>query len=126
MSITEIVRRYIDGEEGLVAFRCRSKAEAERFFEVVKEIVDLRYHVYLNTKVSQFGSLGYEREICYRVERTLGKLDYGHDRAEYYLGCGRRIIDVKNIFKPIDYGEFSIGFENKADAVNMIFEGLYK
>lgn len=106
MDTIEVVRRYIDGEEGRVAFLCQSKEDVSRLFKIVKAITHPSYYYVLDLKRNVFGTYGYEKEICYRFERSDGKLDWGHDHKEFYIRRGRKIINVRDLLDPNDYGEF--------------------
>lgn len=119
-NMVETIRRYIDGEDGSVAFRCRSKKEVSWLFNIVKDVVHQSYHYYLDQQGQLFGSYFYEKEICYRLERANGKLDWGHSHAEFYVDRGRKIIDVCGLLTQQDYGEFETGFSSISDAINGI------
>lgn len=120
--MVETIRRYIDGEDGPVAFRCRSKEEASWLFNIVKDVVYPSYYYYLDQKEQLFGTYRYEKEICYRLERTNGKLDWGHDHTEFYVGRGRKIIDVGGLLTQQDYGEFETISQ---DVCDLLFGGAY-
>lgn len=106
--IHEVLRRYIDGEEGKVAFRCCSRSEARKFLNMVSEVLQPSYYYFLSRDHEIFGTSGFECEVCYRIERKSGKLDWGHDKSGYYKRCGRIIIDVADLLNQKDYGEFTI------------------
>lgn len=118
MDIVEIFRRHIDGEEGKVAFRCRSAKEVSKLFEITKELVAPSYYYVLDLKHDVFGNIGFEKEVCYRLERIDGKLDWGHDHAEFYIRRGRKIVNVGELLNASDYGEFPV---EEADVNSLLF-----
>lgn len=105
----ETIRRYIDGEEGRVAFRCFNHSEVVEFYKMVSSVVAPSYYYFLEFPANYFGKVGMEKEVCLRVERINGRLDWGHDTARFYIRQGRQIVDVKNLLFPKDYGEFETG-----------------
>lgn len=102
----ETVRRYIDGEEGRVAFRCRSYSDVVEFFGMIKKAIAPSYYYFLDNPDGYFGKVGMENEVCFRIERRGGRLDWGHDTSRFYIRQGRQIVDVRNFLAPKDYGEF--------------------
>lgn len=118
MDTVEIFRSYIDGEHGRVAFRCRSREEVSKLLKITKEILSPSYYYVLDLKYGVFGNIGFENEVCYRFERINGKFDWGHDHAEFYIRHGREIVDVSELLKASDYGEFQV---HTSDSLDLLF-----